>query len=175
MQKYVDDGKLAGITTLIARRGEVVHFESVGMAHVEADLPMRDDTIVRIYSMTKPITSVAVMMLYEHGKLRLTAPVSEYLPEFADLSVYDEADGAGVAPRRPMTVRDLLTHTSGLSYGWSDAPVDGRAWVSGPGRVWRAVRRVPQPRTVRATGDGGHPLSRASGQARPLRRQLRAG
>jgi len=124
MQKYVDDGKLAGITTLIARRGEVVHFESVGMAHVEADLPMRDDTIVRIYSMTKPITSVAVMMLYEHGKLRLTAPVSEYLPEFADLSVYDEADGAGVAPRRPMTVRDLLTHTSGLSYGWSDAPVD---------------------------------------------------
>jgi CubicO group peptidase (beta-lactamase class C family) len=124
MQSYVDDGKLAGITTLIARRGEVVHFESVGMAHTEADLPMSGDTIVRIYSMTKPITSVAVMMLYEQGCLRLNAPVSEYIPEFADLRVYDPSDEAGVAPHRAMTVRDLLTHTSGLSYGWTDAAVD---------------------------------------------------
>jgi len=124
MQGYIDDGKLAGITTLVARRGQVAHFESVGMAHAEGELPMRADTIVRIYSMTKPITSVAVMMLYEQGRLRLNAPVSEYIPEFAKLRVYDAADEAGVEPKRAMTVRDLLTHTPGLSYGWSDAPVD---------------------------------------------------
>jgi CubicO group peptidase (beta-lactamase class C family) len=115
MQGYVDAGRLAGITTLIARHGEVVHFESVGMAHIESGAPMRQDTIVRIYSMTKPITSVAVMMLYEQGRLRLNAPVSEYIPEFAKLRVYDAADEAGVEPKRAMTVRDLLTHTSGLS------------------------------------------------------------
>lgn len=124
MQEYVDRGQLAGITTLIARHGEVVHFESVGMARTEADAPMRHDTIVRIYSMTKPITSVAVMTLYEQGRVRLNAPVSEYIREFADLRVYDETDAGGIEPDRPMTVRDLLTHTSGLSYGWSDAPVD---------------------------------------------------
>ena len=85
---------------------------------------MRADTIVRIYSMTKPITSVAVMMLYEQGLLRLNAPVSEYIQEFAGLRVCDAAEPAGVEPSRAMTVRDLLTHTSGLSYGWSDAPAD---------------------------------------------------
>lgn len=124
MQEYVDAGKLAGITTLIARHGQVVHFESVGMAHAEGELPMRPDTIVRIYSMTKPITSVAVMILYEQGRVRLDAPVSEYIPEFADLRVYDEDEPAGVEPERAMTVRDLLRHTSGLSYGWSGSPVD---------------------------------------------------
>ncbi len=124
MQEYVDEGKLAGITTLVARHGKVAHLESVGMAHAEADVAMNADTLVRIYSMTKPITSVAVMMLYEQGLLRLTAPVSEYIPEFADVRVFDAKDPAGAEPDRAMTVRDLLSHTSGIGYGWSGTHVD---------------------------------------------------
>ncbi|MEO2004192.1 MAG: serine hydrolase domain-containing protein [Candidatus Poribacteria bacterium] len=123
MQGYVDQGRVAGVTTLIARRGEVAYFESVGMAHTEADVPMRPDTIFRIYSMTKPITSVAVMMLYEQGRVLLNDPVSKHVPEFADLRVYDANDPDGVVPERAMTVRDLLTHTSGLIAGWGKSPV----------------------------------------------------
>ncbi|MBT3268451.1 beta-lactamase family protein [Candidatus Poribacteria bacterium] len=123
MQGYVDAGRVAGVVTLIARHGEAVHFESVGMAHTEADAPMRPDTIFRIYSMTKPITSVAVMMLYEQGQVLLSDSVSKYIPEFTDLRVYDANDPNGVAPERPMTVRDLLTHTSGLIMGWGGSPV----------------------------------------------------
>ena len=85
MQRYVDEQKLAGISTLITRRGNVVHFEQVGMADVEAGTPMAADTIFRIYSMTKPITSVAVLMLLEEGCFRLSDPVADYLPIFKTL------------------------------------------------------------------------------------------
>ncbi len=119
MQGYVDARKLAGLSTLIARRGEVVYFEAVGLRDIAAGAPMTRDTIFRIYSMTKPITSVAVLMLFERGDLLLSDPVSRYLPEFADLRVL--ADPLGpldetVALERPVTIRDLLTHTSGLIY-----------------------------------------------------------
>ncbi len=124
MQKYVDDGKLGGITTLVARHGKVAHFESVGMAHVEAGVAMAPDTIVRIYSMSKPITSVAVMMLYEQGLLRLTAPVADYIPEFVDVRVFDAQNPDGVEPERAMTPRDLLNHTAGIGYGWGGTHVD---------------------------------------------------
>ncbi|MEZ4736557.1 MAG: serine hydrolase domain-containing protein [Caldilineaceae bacterium] len=123
MQRYVDENKLAGISTLIARRGKVVHFETFGMANLEAGKPIAEDTIFRIYSMTKPITSVAVLMLLEESHLRLSDPVADYLPEFKGVKVLDKSDSNGVRlvdPIRPMTIRDLLTHTAGLSYGFEE-------------------------------------------------------
>ena len=127
MQALVDDGQLAGITTMLARHGQVAHFETFGYRDVEAADPMREDAIFRIYSMSKPITGVAMMMLYEEGKFRLSDPVSRFIPEFADLKV-----AAGVGPNGPivedadhaMTIRELMTHTGGLSYGFSRSPVD---------------------------------------------------
>ena len=124
MQRYIDEGKLAGILTMVARQGQVVHFETYGHRDREAQDPMAEDTIFRIYSMTKPITSTAVLMLYEEGHFLLDDPVADYLPAFADLTVY-APDGDPVALERPVTIRDLLTHTSGLSYGFfSQTPVD---------------------------------------------------
>ena len=117
LQHYIDEHKLAGITSLIARRGQVVHFEKFGMANIEAGTPMAADTIFRIYSMTKPITSVAVLMLFEEGALRLNDPVATYLPEFKETKVLNQA-GWLVDMARPVTIRDLLTHTAGLSYGF---------------------------------------------------------
>ena len=123
-QAYVDNGDLAGAATLIARRGRVAHLGTFGMAHREEGRPVAADTLFRIASMTKPITSVAVMMLVEEGRLLLNAPVASYLPEFSDARVLeragDEAAFRLVEPARPMTVRHLLTHTSGLTYGDGD-------------------------------------------------------
>jgi len=123
MQHYVDENKLAGIVTLVARRNEVVHLAKCGMADIDAGLPMEFDTLFRIFSMTKPITSTAVLMLYEEGRLRLTDPVSQYIPAFKDVKVLDYTEGSGVRqvdPVRPVTIRDLLTHTAGLSYGFDE-------------------------------------------------------
>lgn len=122
-QRYIDEGKLPGTITLVARRGEIVHLESQGLMDIEADKKMQDDTIFRIYSMSKPITSVALMMLYEDGCFQLDDPVSRFIPGFKDLKVYGES---GHQPaERQMTIRDLLTHTSGLTYGFLQThPVD---------------------------------------------------
>jgi len=124
MQRYIDQKLIAGIVTLVARRGSVVHFEKFGWQDIEANKPMELDTIFRIYSMTKPITSVALMMLYENGLLRLTDPVTKFLPEFEKVKVYvDEGELADLT--REITIHDLLTHTAGLSYGdYQDTPVD---------------------------------------------------
>lgn len=128
MGSYVDRGKLAGLSTLVARRGQIVHFESIGQRDRERGLPMERDSIFRIYSMSKPITSVALMMLYEEGHFQLSHEVSRYIPEFKKLRVW--AGGTNEAwatkePARPMTIRDLLTHTSGLTYGFMNQhPVD---------------------------------------------------
>ncbi|HRW03859.1 MAG TPA: serine hydrolase domain-containing protein [Caldilineaceae bacterium] len=119
MQAYVDENQLAGISTLIARRGKVAHFEHVGMADIDAGTPISADTIFRIYSMTKPITSVAALMLMEEGHFRLSDPVADYLPEFKDCRVL-AADGVLAKPSQPMTIRHLLTHTAGLSYGFDE-------------------------------------------------------
>ena len=128
MQRYVDEGKLAGIITAVARHGKIVHFETYGMADRDANQPMRADSIFRIYSMSKPVTSVAAMMLYEEGKFLLNDPVSNYLPEFEGLAVFDGVEDGEirtVAAKRPMTVRDLLLHTSGLTAGFmGDGPVE---------------------------------------------------
>jgi CubicO group peptidase (beta-lactamase class C family) len=133
MNRHVAEKQIPGAAGLIARRGKIAYQEAFGMADVEAGKPMRLDTIHRIYSMSKPITSVAVMMLYEEGKFQLNDPVAKYLPEFAKMQVaIDEKDPQTGKPtlktapaKRPVTVRDLLRHTAGLTYGFfSDTLVD---------------------------------------------------
>ena len=116
MQRYVDDGRVGGIVTMVARRGHLVHWNAVGFRDIESGDPLEPNDIFRIFSMTKPITSVAVMMLVEDGAVSLDDPVSRYLPAFAEVDVY--ADGELVSPRRPITIADLLGHTSGLTYGF---------------------------------------------------------
>ena len=120
MQGLVDEGRLAGITTMIARRGLVVDFQTYGYGDIEAGDPMEEDAIFRIYSMSKPITGVALMTLYEEGKFRLSDPVQRYIPEFTDLKVAVSwgPDGPVLEdPDHPMTVRELMSHTAGLAYG----------------------------------------------------------
>lgn len=126
MSRHVAEKRIPGAIGLIARRGKIAYQEAFGMADVEAGKPMQLDTIHRIYSMTKPITSVAAMMLYEEGKFQLNDPVAKYLPEFAKMQVgIEEKDPQTgtltlkTAPaKRPVTIRDLLRHTAGLSYGF---------------------------------------------------------
>jgi CubicO group peptidase (beta-lactamase class C family) len=116
-QNYINEGKIPGSVTLVARQGRVIHTTSQGKMDIEADKDMSDDTIFRIFSMSKPITSTALMMLYEDGRFQLDDPVARFIPAFERLKVYS-ADGNHTAPLRPMTIRDLLTHTSGLTYGF---------------------------------------------------------
>lgn len=123
MQGHVDDGRLAGAVALVARKGRVAYLQSVGMQDREKGVEMNPGTIFRIASMSKAITSVAAMMLYEEGRFQLKDPVSKFIPEFADVKVLASAgDGSardGVVPaKRPITIRHLLTHTSGLTYQW---------------------------------------------------------
>lgn len=123
MQRYVDEGKLAGAVTLIARDGKTAYFEATGTADIENGAAMERDTLFRIYSMSKPITAVAAMMLYEEGRFQLSDPISKFLPELAELDVLEE-DGSRV-PAEPITMQQLLTHTAGFSYGFDpDDPVD---------------------------------------------------
>jgi CubicO group peptidase (beta-lactamase class C family) len=120
-RRYVDAGRFPGTRLLVYRRGKVVHSAVQGLADVERKAPMQDDTIFRIYSMTKPITSVAFMMLFEEGRVALDDPVHKFIPEWKNLGVFQ----AGTAPAfltkppsRPMLIVDLLRHTSGLTYGF---------------------------------------------------------
>ena len=122
-QRYVDEGKLAGVVTLVARDGKIVHYEAVGERGAEDDRPMTKDALFRIFSMTKPITGVAAMMLYEEGKFQLSDPVSDFVPELKELNVL--VDGELKPAENPMTMLHLLTHTGGLSYGFNPAdPID---------------------------------------------------
>lgn len=126
--RYVDEGKLAGLTVAIARHGKLAYFKTFGAADIEAELPADKDTLYRLYSMTKPITAVAVMMLVEEGRLRLSDPISQYLPEFAGVKVYAGEGPDGMVledPNTPISVRHLLTHTSGLTYGNYDQSAVG--------------------------------------------------
>ena len=119
--KYIQNGKLAGIQTLIARRGKVIHFESSGLRDVENNKKIEKDTIFRIYSMTKPITSVALMQLFEKGLFQLADPVSKFLPEFKNPKVFISGSYPHFMTRpadREISIRDLLTHTAGLTYGF---------------------------------------------------------
>ncbi|MBV7336272.1 beta-lactamase family protein [Chloroflexi bacterium TSY] len=128
MQRYIDDQKVAGIVTLLACQGKVFHFERYGLRNVETNQSMKLDTIFRIYSMTKPITSVAAMILYEEGLFQLDDPVFKFLPEFKKTRVYVKTGFGGMETtesERPILIRDLMTHTAGLSYGFfEDSPVE---------------------------------------------------
>ena len=124
MQGYVDDGRIAGFLTVVARRGKIVHFETIGMQDIENNKPIEADTIFRIHSMSKPITSVAVMILYEDGHFQLDTPVSDFIPEFKNMKVYNEDQTKILDAKKEVTVKHLLTHTAGLTYGWGSKPVD---------------------------------------------------
>lgn len=123
MQSFVDSGAIAGASTMVSRRGQIIHAAQFGDRDREAGLAMTDDTIFRIYSMTKPVVSTALMMLHEEGAFQLEEPVAKYLPAFATTPVLG-SDGQSVPQERPMEVRDLLMHTSGLTYDFMiDTPV----------------------------------------------------
>ena len=130
---WVDEGRIAGVVTLVARRGHVVHLDAYGMADIEHNEPMTEDTYFRLWSMTKPVTSVALLTLYEEGKFQLSDPLARYLPEFENVKVLAGVDEKGAIlvedPVRAPTVHDLFRHTAGFSYG------------SGP----EAVRKLLQP------------------------------
>ena len=133
IERHLEAHHVAGTVTVVARHGKVVHFEAHGMQDIESQVPMSKDSIFRIYSMSKPITSVAAMILYEEGRFLLDDPVSRWLPEFKGIEVgveeINEENGEKVLKtvpvEREISIRDLLRHTSGLSYGlWGDSLVD---------------------------------------------------
>ncbi len=120
---YLKPGKLPGAVTLVSRQGQVVWTHAQGLMDVERQKPARRDTLFRIYSMTKPVTSIAMMQLYEQGRFQLDDPVQKYIPAWKDLKVYKSGHWPTFEtepPSRTMTIRDLLTHTAGLTYGWLD-------------------------------------------------------
>ena len=128
MEGYVDRRQLAGSSILVAQHGRTVYAKNYGYRDLASKAPMTADTIVRLYSMTKPVTGVAMMILYEEGKWSLSDPVTMYIPEFAQLKVYAGADAKG-EPRltpaaRPPTLGELMSHTAGFAYGISGSPVD---------------------------------------------------
>ncbi len=127
-ERYIDTGVFAGLHFVVARRGEVVVNERAGVSDLSTSAPLEADAIYRIFSMTKPITSVAMMMLYEEGRFLLDDPVSRFIPAFANLRVYEGGTAAEMFTRpvdREMTIRDLFLHTAGLTYDWTAThPVD---------------------------------------------------
>lgn len=123
----VDNGEIAGAVTLVARHGKIAHFSAVGYQDVEQEIPMQDDTLFRIYSMTKPIATTALMMLYQDGLFQLNDPLSKYIPEFASLRVLRTPDGPlneTTALEREPTVQDILRHTAGFSHGLGTSEYD---------------------------------------------------
>ena len=133
VRRFVDEGKHAGIITLIARDGKIVDFQTYGLRDVEKHLPMERDTICRVYSMSKIITCTAALVLMEDGKYNLDDPVSKYLPELKDMKVW--TNGATEPANRPITIKHLLTHTSGLIYDFQ-----GNDDLT---KLWRAAELKP--------------------------------
>ena len=151
MQGFVDRRDLAGALTLLARHGQVFHCATTGLMDVEGRRPMQADAIFRIYSMTKPLTVTAVLMLLEEGHLLLEDPVANWLPDFAYVKVFVRASGDGIETAdlaRPITIRHLLTHSAGLSYGFETGhPVDRlyqQADLFAAESLEEAVRRLCQ-------------------------------
>ncbi len=123
LKAMVDSGRAVGVSALVWQDGRERYFGAAGMADREGGKPMRRDTLVQIYSMTKPVTGVALMQLWEQGKFGLDDPLSRYLPEFADMKVMD-AQGQTRPASRPIVIRDILRHTAGFSYGGTATPAD---------------------------------------------------
>jgi CubicO group peptidase (beta-lactamase class C family) len=143
LSSFAKSGTIAGVSALVFEKGREVYFGGFGTADREANRPMRRDAIVQIFSMTKPITGVALMTLYEQGKFQLDDPLAKYAPEFANLRVYAGADANGapmfVAPRRPITIRDITRHTAGFATG-SENP--------GVGPLYRAADPLNRNNTL---------------------------
>lgn len=134
LQEYIDSSKFAGISALIYKDGETVYRENLGYADLEAEKPMQDNTIFRIFSMTKPVTAVALMTLYDQGKFKPDDKVSEFIPEFAGTKVYNPETKSLDTQKNELTIRHLLTHTSGIPYGWDqNAYVDSLYRATGAG------------------------------------------
>ena len=152
MQAYVDDGRLAGAVVLVARRGRVAYLRSFGQRDIESGSPMSDDAIFRIASQTKAIISTGVMVLQEEGRLLISDPVGRYLPAFARTQVAVARDGGGyevVDARGRITIRQLLTHTSGVSYGngpardrWASAGIQGWYFADREEPVGDTIARI---------------------------------
>jgi CubicO group peptidase (beta-lactamase class C family) len=152
MQAYVDDRRLAGAVVLVARRGRVAYLRSFGQRDIESESPMTDDAIFRIASQTKAIISTGVMVLQEEGRLLISDPVGRYLPEFARTQVAVARDGGGyevVDARGRITIRQLLTHTSGVSYGngpasdrWESAGIQGWYFADREEPVGDTIARI---------------------------------
>jgi CubicO group peptidase (beta-lactamase class C family) len=160
--RYVDDGRLPGWLITVSRRGRLAYVSSYGSRDVEAGRPAETDTVWRLYSMTKPITSVAAMMLYEEGGFELTDPVSSYIPSFADVRVFvggSDLRQVTVPAAEPVRIWHLLTHTAGLTYGFHRVhPADalyraaGFEWSAPPGMdlaqacdIWAGIPLLFQP------------------------------
>jgi CubicO group peptidase (beta-lactamase class C family) len=128
MQGFVDEGRLAGAVTMVSRHGKVVEFDAVGKRDIASNATMQKDSIFRIYSMSKPITGVAMMILFEEGKWQLNDPISKYIPEFKDLKVWARSANGNIvmkAPDHPPMMRELMSHNAGFTYGiFSETPVD---------------------------------------------------
>lgn len=127
MEQYIEQGKLAGTLVMVARNGKVAYVKGQGMMDRELNKPMREDAIFRIYSMTKPITAVAAMTLWEQGKFHMNDPIAKYLPEFAKMKVHVSGAGDSMVvedARQPIRVIDLFAHTAGFSYGFTGSEVD---------------------------------------------------
>mgnify|MGYP003662673477 FL=1 len=145
MQNYIDQGQLAGITTMITRRGKIVHQETVGVLNLNTGEALEADSLFRIYSMTKPIVSVALMQLYEQGKFQLDDPVAKYLPAFKDVEVLE--DGVRVKAKHAPTIREVMSHTAGFTYGiFGNSEVDKlyRAALYQPKRMGMAVSNLEE-------------------------------
>ena len=151
IDRLVEQKRLAGGTVVIARRGKIVHFKSYGMADIESKRPMKNDAIMRFYSMSKAITSAAIMVLADEGKLSVDDPVSKHIPELSKVKVAT-ADGL-VAPKRAATIADLLLHTAGYSYGNSPQPTSDAAF--------RKIDPLDHERTLEEMGErlAGVPLA----------------
>ncbi len=121
VKKYVDEGKLSGINMMVVKDGKTIVSESFGYSHLSNEVPMNSKTMFRAYSMTKPVTATALMMLYDKGKFKLDDEVSKYIPEFANTQVYNSETKKLEPQKNPMTIRHLLTHTSGLGYGFGQS------------------------------------------------------
>ncbi len=150
--RYIEPGKISGALTLVARQGRIAHLSTLGHMEMEAQRPLEEDAIFRIYSMTKPITSVATLMLYERGLFQLRDPVYKFLPEFRNQGVFQMGSYPQFLterPTRPMTIKDLLMHTSGLTYGFMHrTPVDaayrkaGLEGVNSTGNLQQTIEKI---------------------------------
>lgn len=141
MQKYIDEELTPGVVTAVMRQGKLVHLETQGYMDVEAKKPMREDAIFRIASMTKPIASVALMILWEKGHFQLSDPVYKFIPSFKDVMVSTTSDASGktgelVKPKRPILIRDMLTHTAGLANSYI-----------GNTKAYRRAMNTPRPKS----------------------------